>query len=145
MNRTLTKLLCLALCAVMCFGMTACSVSDGTDLAKAAIQALAENEAIQNWFAEHDAASMTEEAIQKFKESIPALKEFLSREDVQEKFRTVGLPMLKEFLNYTSQSMRLKAETLANLIRIFTPELTSEVDDLFATAPDVETTAPAAG
>ena len=70
------------------------------------------------------------------KDSIPALKEFLSREDVKEKFRTVALPMIKEFLNYGLESMRLKAEMLGNIIRIFAPELTSAVDEIFATAPE---------
>ena len=68
-------------------------------------------------------------------ESIPALKEFLAREDVKEKFETVGLPMIKEFLNYNIESWRLKAETLGNIIRIFAPELSSAVDEIFATAP----------
>lgn len=140
MNRTMTRIICLALCAVMCFGFTACAPSDGAELAEIALKALAENEDIQAWLAEHDPASLSQEAIAKFKESIPVLKEFLSREDVQEQFKTVGLPMIKEFLNYGVESMRLKAETLANIIRIFAPELTAEVDAIFETAPEITET-----
>ena len=127
------KIICLMLAFVLVLSMTGCSGE--TEMAKKALEALAENEQIQQWLEQIDIATVSESAIEKFKESIPALKEFLAREDVQEKFETVGLPLIKEFLSYNLESMRLKAETLAKIIQIFAPELTEQVEDIFATAP----------
>ena len=141
MNRNLVRVLCLVLCMSMALGFAGCA-DQGEAIVKKALESIAENEKIQEWMDSHDLATLSEEAITKFKESIPALKEFLAREDVKEKFETVGLPMIKEFLNYNIESWRLKAETLGNIIRIFAPELTAQVDAIFETAP-TETTAPA--
>lgn len=141
MNRTMIRILCLVLCMTMIVGFTGCAEQRDA-LAEKALNAIAENEKIQEWMETHDLATVTEEAVTKFKESIPALKEFLAREDVQKQFHDVGLPMIKEFLNYGIESMRLKAETLGNIIRIFAPDLTEAVDEIFATAPTpTETTA----
>lgn len=136
MNRTFVRVICLVLCLSLTAGLSGCFADDGVELVKIALEALAENEEIQQWMAEHDPAALTEEAIAQFRENSKALREFLAREDVQEKFQTVGLPMIKEFLSYTTESMRLKAETLGNIIRIFAPELTEEVDAIFETAPE---------
>ena len=127
------RMICLLLSCVLLLSMTGCSAED--EIVKNALEALAENEKIQAWLEENDIATIGSAAIEKFKESIPALKEFLSREDVKEKFETVGLPLIKEFLNYNLESMRIKAETLAKIIMIFAPELTEQVEDIFATAP----------
>lgn len=139
MNRTMIRVLCLVLCLTMTVGFTGCA-AQGEELTKKALESIAENEKIQEWMETHDLATLSEEAITKFKESIPALKEFLAREDVKEKFETVGLPMIKEFLNYNIESWRLKAETLGNIIRIFAPELTEQVDAIFETAPEITET-----
>lgn len=141
MNRNLIRVLCLVLCMSMALGFAGCA-DQGEAIVKKALESIAENEKIQEWMDSHDLATLSEEAVTKFKESIPALKEFLAREDVKEKFETVGLPMIKEFLNYNIESWRLKAETLGNIIRIFAPELSAQVDAIFETAP-TETTAPA--
>lgn len=134
MNRMFTRILCLSLCAVLCPGSAGCSAG-GDAIVKKALESISENETIQQWMKSHDLATLSEEAIAKFKENIPALKEFLAREDVKEKFETVGLPLIKEFLSYNIESWRLKAETLGNIIRIFAPELTAQVDTIFETAP----------
>lgn len=134
MNRTLIRVLCLTLAALTLLGCTGCA-ADGEAVAKKALTAIAENEKIQTWLEENDVEALTESAITKFKESVPVLKEFLGREDVQEKFKTVGLPLIKEFLSYGLESMRLKAETLAKIICIFAPELEEAVDAIFETAP----------
>lgn len=135
MNRTLVRVMCIVLCLAMIPGIVGCTPETDA-LVEKALTAIAENETLQAFFAEHDIATLTQDAIGKLKDSIPALKEFLSREDVQEKLRTVALPMIKEFLNYGLESMRLKAETLANIVRLFAPELTAAVDEIFATAPE---------
>ena len=136
MKLTYKRLTALALCLCMVISLAACGEND---LVKTALEAIAENKTVQSWLEGIDAAAVTEAAANKFKESIPALKEFLAREDVQEKFETVGLPLIKEYLGYKMDSMRLKAETLGKIITIFAPELTAQVDEIFATA---ETTAP---
>ena len=141
MNRNLVRVLCLVLCMSMALGFAGCA-DQGEAIVKKTLESIAGNKKIQEWMETHDLATLSEEAITKFKESIPALKEFLGREDVKEKFETVGLPMIKEFLNYNIESWRLKAETLGNIIRIFAPELTAQVDEIFASAP-TETAAPA--
>lgn len=127
------RLICLLLCFTLAIGATGCSAGD--EITKKALDALSENETIQSWLEENDIGSISSDAIEKFQESIPALKDFLAREDVKEKFETVGLPLIKEFLNYNLDSMRLKAQTLAKIIEIFAPELTEQVEDIFATAP----------
>lgn len=129
----------IALLLAICLIFTGCSAS-GEALVKKSLEAIAENEAIQSWMETHDLATVSKEAITKFKESIPVLKEFLAREDVQEKLKTVGLPLIEEFLDYGLESMRLKAETLGNIIRIFAPELSEQVDAIFETAPEVTET-----
>lgn len=139
MKRTFLRAVCLVLCLSMAVGFTGCA-AEGDELIRKTLESIAENEKIQEWMETHDLATLSEEAIAKFKESIPLLKEFLAREDVQEKFKTVGLPLIKEFLNYGVETMRLKAETLGNIIRIFAPELTEAVDEIFATAPAVTET-----
>ena len=134
MNRMMIRVICLVLCCVSILGCTGCA-ADGEAIVKKALTAIAENEKIQTWLEENDVEALTESAITKFKESVPVLKEFLGREDVQEKFKTVGLPLIKEFLSYGLESMRLKAETLAKIICIFAPELEEAVDSIFETAP----------
>ena len=134
MNPKFKRVICLALCAVMCLGAAGCA-ADGDALVEKALESIAGNEKIQEWMERHDLATVSEEAIAKLKESIPALKEFLAREDVKEKLETVGLPLIREFLSYNIESWRLKAETLGNIIRIFAPELTAQVDAIFETAP----------
>ena len=142
MNRMFVRVMCVALCAAMCLVFAGCT-AENEALVKKALESIAGNEKIQQWMEENDISSITEDAVVKFKESIPALKEFLARDDVKEKFETVGLPLIKEFLNYNIESWRLKAETLGNLIRIFAPELSAQVDDIFATTPEAsETTTP---
>lgn len=126
------RLLCLLVCLAMALSIASCG--DGK-LTEKALEALSENEAVQSWLTNTDLSSVSAEAIEKFKNSIPALKDFLAREDVQEKFETVGLPLIREFLSYNLESMRLKAETLGKIITIFAPELTEQVDEIFATAP----------
>lgn len=143
MNRTVKRMICLVLCLCMSLGFAGCA-AEGEAVVEKALTAIAENEKIQAWLAENDLETLSESAIQKFKDSIPVLKEFLAREDVQEKFKTVGLPLIKEFLSYNIESMRLKAETLGKIICIFAPELEDAVDSIFATAP-TETTVPAQG
>ena len=134
MYRMFVRTMCIVLCTVMCLGFAGCT-TDSEALVEKALESIAGNEKIQQWMEENNIATLTEDAVTKFKESIPALKEFLAREDVKEKFETVGLPMIKEFLNYNIESWRLKAATLGNIIRIFAPELSSAVDEIFATAP----------
>ena len=130
------RAIALILCLSIALSLAACT---GENLVKKALESIAENEKIQTWLEENDIASLSESAISKFKESIPALKEFLAREDVKEKFETIGLPLIKEYLGYKVETMRLKAETLGKIIMIFAPELTQQVEDIFATA---ETSAP---
>ena len=137
MKITYKRTIALILCLSMALSLAACGGE--SDLVKKALEAIAENEKIQTWLEENDIATVGQAAIDKFKESIPALKEFLSRQDVQEKFETVGLPLIKEYLDYKLETMRLKAETLGKIIMIFAPELTSQVEEIFATA---ETAAP---
>ena len=133
MKKHLALILALLL---MCIGFIGCS-AESDDLVKKALESIAENEKIQEWMETHDLATLSEEAIAKFKDSIPMLKEFLTREDIQEKFKTVGLPLIEEFLSYGAESMRLKAETLGNIIRIFAPELSDEVDAIFEAVGEI--------
>ena len=135
MNITYKRFTALILCLCMIFSMTACGGEN--DLVKKALESIAENEKIQTWLEENDIATVGQAAIEKFKESIPALKEFLGREDVKEKFETVGLPLIKEYLGYKVETMRLKAETLGKIIMVFAPDLTQQVEDIFATAETV--------
>ncbi|MBR2047718.1 MAG: hypothetical protein IJ960_03890 [Oscillospiraceae bacterium] len=134
MNRTIIRVICLVLCCVSVIGCTGCA-AEGEAIVKKALTAIAENEKIQSFLEENDVATMTESAVSKLKESVPVLKEFLAREDVKEKFQTVGLPLIKEFLSYGLESMRLKAVTLGKIICIFAPELENAVDAIFETAP----------
>lgn len=126
------RLLCLLVCLSLALSITGCGEGK---LTEKALEALSENETIQSWLASTDLSTVSADAVEKFKNSIPALKDFLAREDVKEKFETVGLPLIREFLSYNLESMRLKAETLGKIITIFAPELTEQVDDIFATAP----------
>lgn len=128
MKRILSLVLLLAIGA----SLFACDAGTMDTVTKKAMESIAENEKIQAWLAENDWQTMSEEALNKFKESIPALKEFLAREDVRQKFEEVGLPLIEEYLEYATESMKLKAKTLADIIRIFCPELTEKVDALFA-------------
>ena len=109
----------------------ACSSETMDATVKAVLDSISDNEKIQQWLAENDWQTMTDEAVTKFKESVPVLKEFLAREDVKQKFEEVGIPLIKEYLEYATESFKLKAKTLADIIRIFCPELTEEVDALF--------------
>ena len=125
------RLICFVLLIVIGMNLFACDAETMDAVTRKAMEAIAENEKIQAWLAENDWQTMSEEALNKFKESIPALKEFLAREDVKQKFEEVGLPLIEEFLEYATESMILKAQTLADIIRIFCPELTEKVDALF--------------
>ena len=126
------RIISLILILIIGVALVACDSETMDTVTKKAMEAIAGNEKIQNWLAENDWQSMSEEALNKFKESIPALKEFLAREDVKQKFEEVGIPLIKEYLEYATESFKLKARTLADIIRIFCPELTEKVDALFA-------------
>ncbi len=125
------RIIALVLLVVIGANLFACDSDTMDAVTKKALQAIAENEKIQTWLAENDWQTMSQDALNKFKESIPALKEFLSREDVKQKFEEVGIPLIEEYLEYATENMKLKARTLADIIRIFCPELTEKVDALF--------------
>ena len=126
------RILSLVLILAVGFSLFACDSEAVDTVSKKLMESIAENEKIQQWLAENDWQTMSQEALNKFKESIPALKEFLAREDVKQKFEEVGLPLIEEYLEYATESFKLKAKTLADIIRIFCPELTEKVDALFA-------------
>ena len=126
------RIIALVLLVVIGANLFACDSETMDAVTKKALQAIAENEKIQQWLSENDWQTMSQEALNKFKESIPALKEFLAREDVKQKFEEVGIPLIEEYLEYATESFKLKAKTLADIIRIFCPELTEKVDALFA-------------
>lgn len=126
------RLICLILLVVIGANLFACDAGTVDIVTKKAMESLAENEKIQKFLSENDWQTMTKDALDAFKNSIPALKEFLAREDVKQKFEEVGIPLIEEFLDYATESMILKAKTLADIIRIFCPELTEKVDALFA-------------
>ena len=126
------RIIALVLLVVIGANLFACDSETVDAVTKKALQAIAENEKIQQWLSENDWQTMSQEALNKFKESIPALKEFLAREDVKQKFEEVGIPLIEEYLEYATESFKLKAKTLADIIRIFCPELTEKVDALFA-------------
>lgn len=128
MKRIISLVLILSLAA----GLFACDSGAVDTVTKKLMESIAENEKIQQWLAENDWQTMTQDALDKFKESIPALKEFLARDDVKQKFEEVGLPLIEEYLEYATESFKLKAKTLADIIRIFCPELTEKVDALFS-------------
>ena len=125
------RILSLILLLVIGANLFACDTETMDLVTKKAMESIAENEKIQQWLAENDWQTMSQEALNKFKESIPALKEFLAREDVKQKFEEVGIPLIEEYLEYATESFKLKAKTLADIIRIFCPELTEKVDALF--------------
>ena len=126
------RIIALVLLVVIGANLFACDSETMDAVTKKALQTIAENEKIQQWLSENDWQTMSQEALNKFKESIPALKEFLAREDVKQKFEEVGIPLIEEYLQYATESFKLKAKTLADIIRIFCPELTEKVDALFA-------------
>lgn len=126
------RIIALVLLVVIGANLFACDSDTMDAVTKKALQAIAENKKIQQWLSENDWQTMSQEALNKFKESIPALKEFLAREDVKQKFEEVGIPLIEEYLEYATESFQLKAKTLADIIRIFCPELTEKVDALFA-------------
>jgi len=126
------RIIALVLLVVIGANLFACDSDTMDAVTKKALQAIAENEKIQQWLSENDWQTMSQEALNKFKDSIPALKEFLAREDVKQKFEEVGIPLIEEYLEYATESFQLKARTLADIIRIFCPELTEKVDALFA-------------
>ena len=126
------RIISLILLVVIGANLFACDAETMDTVTKKAMEAIASNEKIQQWLAENDWQTMSQEALNKFKESIPALKEFLAREDVRQKFEEVGIPLIEEYLQYATESFKLKAKTLADIIRIFCPELTEKVDALFS-------------
>ena len=126
------RIISLILLVVIGANLFACDAETVDLVTRKAMESIAENEKIQQWLAENDWQTMSQEALNKFKESIPALKEFLAREDVKQKFEEVGLPLIEEYLEYATESFKLKAKTLADIIRIFCPELTEKVDALFS-------------
>ena len=123
------RLICILIAVILVFNLAGCS-SEG-ETVKKALTSIAENETVQNWLRQYDVSAVTADAAQKLKESIPILAEFLSREDVKEQFKEVGLPLIEEFLSYNLESMKLKAETLGKIITIFAPELTEQVEEIF--------------
>lgn len=126
------RIISLALLLIIGLNLFACDSEAVDAVTQKAMEAIAENEKIQQWLSENDWQTMTQDALDAFKNSIPALKEFLSREDVKQKFEEVGIPLIEEYLEYATENMKLKAKTLADIIRIFCPELTEKVDALFS-------------
>lgn len=126
------RIICLILVLSFALSLMGCSSETVDAAARKLLESISENEKIQTWLSEHDWQTMTQDAVDAFKESIPVLKEFLAREDVKQKFEEVGIPLIEEYLEYATENMKLKARTLADIIRIFCPELTEKVNALFA-------------
>ena len=126
------RIISLILVILVGANLFSCDADSFDMVTKKAMESLAENEKIQAWLSENDWQTMSQDALNKFKDSIPALKEFLAREDVKQKFEEVGIPLIEEYLQYATESFKLKAKTLADIIRIFCPELTEKVDALFS-------------
>ena len=123
------RILCFFLAVILTVNLIGCQSQ--SELLKKTLTSIAENEKLQDWLSEHNVDTVTADSAAKLKESVPALAEFLSREDVKEQFKEVGLPLIEEFLSYNLESMKLKAETLGKIITIFAPELTEQVEEIF--------------
>lgn len=65
-------------------------------------------------------------------EKFPALKSLTSRDDMQELLKGKGLDLIREYLESTDTAVQENAEKLGAIIKILSPELSDEVDAIFA-------------
>lgn len=65
-------------------------------------------------------------------EKFPALKTLADQEKMQEILKENGLKLIGEYLNSTDAAVQENAEKLGAIIKILSPELTDEVDAIFA-------------
>ena len=65
-------------------------------------------------------------------EKFPALKTLADREDMQKLLKEKGLDLVREYLESTDTAVQENAEKLGAIIKILSPELSDEVDAIFA-------------
>ena len=70
----------------------------------------------------------TEAVLAKF----PALKKLTDREDMQELLKDHGLDLIGKYLESADPAVQENAEKLGAIIKILSPELTDEVDNVLA-------------
>ena len=76
--------------------------------------------------------SYAEEGAEAVMEKFPALKTLADREDMQKLLKEKGLDLVREYLESTDTAVQENAEKLGAIIKILSPELSDEVDAIFA-------------
>lgn len=65
-------------------------------------------------------------------EKFPALKTLTNQEKIQELLKDQGLTLLREYLESTDTEVQENAQKLGAILKILSPELSDEVDAVFA-------------
>lgn len=76
--------------------------------------------------------SFAEKGADALVEQFPALKTLTSREDMQELLKEHGLKLIRNYLESTDEAVQANAEKLGTILKILSPELSDEVDAIFA-------------
>ena len=120
------RILTWILAAVMLLSLSACgeAVSDlgGEELLRTIVEKI-DFDQLQSC-AEEGAAAVLEK--------FPALKTLADREDMQQLLKDKGLALVREYLESTDAEVQENAQKLGAIIKILSPDLTDEVDAIFA-------------
>ena len=118
------RILTWILAAVMLLSLTACgeAVSDlgGEELLRTIVEKI-DFDQLQSC-AEEGAAAVLEK--------FPALKTLADREDMQQLLKDKGLGLIREYLESTDADVQENAQKLGAIIKILSPELADEIDDI---------------
>ena len=101
---------------------------------EALLKSIAESEELQVWIDEHPADKLAGDAKNTLITAFPFLEQVLDLENWKQSLETTGLKLIQKYVDdQTSESLE-KAQTLGEVIKRLTPELSADVDRILAQA-----------
>ena len=101
---------------------------------EALLKSIAESEELQTWVAEHPADKLAGDARDTLVQTFPFLEQVLDLENWKQSLETTGLKLIQKYVDDQTPESLEKAQTLGEVIKRLTPELSTDVDRILAQA-----------
>ena len=101
---------------------------------EALLKSIAESEELQVWIDEHPADKLAGDAKNTLITAFPFLEQVLDLENWKQSLETTGLKLIQKYVDDQTPESLEKAQTLGEVIKRLTPELSADVDRILAQA-----------
>ena len=101
---------------------------------EALLKSIAESEELQVWIDEHPADKLAGDAKDTLITAFPFLEQVLDLENWKQSLETTGLKLIQKYVDDQTPESLEKAQTLGEVIKRLTPELSADVDRILAQA-----------